>query len=513
MRLAAGLAALALRAAEFDVAVYGGTSAGVIAAVAAAREGLTVALFEPRLNLGGMSSGGLGNTDHGRKETVGGYSLEFYKRVGAKYGQEIAWAFEPHVAELVFREMAAEAKVQVFYDHRLRADGGVRKKKGSIAEIFFDNGTAFTAKVFIDATYEGDLLAFGKVSFTVGRESTTQYGETLAGVRPKDPKHQLDFPVWGFKDPANSIPLPGVSKELPGKTGSGDKNVQAYNFRLCITQNPRNRAPFPKPRGYLPADYLLMAKYLEGLAKHLGRPVRMSDVLKLAPLPNGKFDVNNRGAVSTNYVGGSWAYPGADYLSRAAIWQAHIDYTAGLLYFLSWDQAVPQALRTEFGSWGLAADEFADTNNWPHQLYIREARRMVGDFVMTQRDIQEALTKPDSIGMGSYNSDSHNVQRYIQTDGTVQNEGNMEVPVKPYQIPYRVLLPKRKEIANLLVPVCVSASHVSYSTLRMEPVYMILGHAAGVAAKLAIESGKPVQEIDTGALRERLLRQGAVLGI
>lgn len=512
MRLAA-LVALAglLPAAEFDVVVYGGTAGGVIAAVSAAREGLSVALLEPGRQIGGMTTGGLGRTDHGRKETIGGYSLEFYRRVGAKYGQKVTWYFEPHVAELVLAEMVAEAKVKVLFEHRLREDGGVKKRKGRITEIFCDNGTAFTAKVFIDATYEGDLLAFAKVPYTVGREATSKYGEPLAGVRPKDKKHQFDFPVTGYANGEKTVLLAEIQPGARGDIGSGDKKVQAYNFRLCLTKNPNNRVAFPKPKTYTPARYGLLALYLEGLAAQLKRPVTMRDILGVAELPNGKTDVNNRGAFSTDFIGGSHAYPEADYQTRAAIWQQHIDYTAGLLYFLANDPAVPETLRREMSEWGLAADEFAATNNWPHQLYVREARRMTGDFVMTQRDLQEERAKADSIGMGSYNSDSHNVQRYLEKDGTVQNEGNMEVPVKPYQIPYRVLVPPRKAATNLLVPVCVSSSHVAYSTLRMEPVYMIMGHAAGVSAKLAVEKELAVQDVPAAELRKRLQAQGAVL--
>jgi hypothetical protein len=495
---------------SFDVVVYGATAGGVITAVAAAREGLRAAIVDPGRHLGGMTSGGLGRTDHGRKETIGGYALEFYKRVGAKYGEDIGWYFEPHVAETVLNEMVSEAGVAVFFDHRLRQSEAVSKRRAVIREMFCDNGTSFTAKVFVDATYEGDLLKQAGVTYTVGREATTRYGESLAGVRPKDKAHQFDFPVFGLDEKKQL--LPEIQPGPRGSLGAGDHKVQAYNFRLCLSSDPQNQIPYPKPPAYNPDRYLLLLRYLEAFEKYRGRPPQPRGELFIwSEVPNRKTDINNRGPFSTDYIGASWDYPEATYEQRARIWQDHINYTAGLLYFLANDPRVPAPIRDEMNQWGLAADEFIDTNHWPHQLYVREARRMVGDFVMTQRDVQVELTKPDVIGMGSYNSDSHNVQRYLRADGTVQNEGNMEVPVLPYQIPYRVLLPPRKQAANLLVPVCVSSSHVAYSTLRMEPVYMIMGHAAGVAAQLAIAENRAVQDIDTRALTAKLRRQGAVM--
>jgi hypothetical protein len=508
-RLCTALFCIALQAAQYDVVVYGGTAGGVIAAVTAAREGLSTAVLEPGRHLGGMTSGGLGRTDHGRKETIGGYSLEFYKRVGKHYSDEITWYFEPHVAEKVLRDMVAEAKVHVLYEHLLREEGGVKKKGSRIVSVSMENGATFEAKVFLDATYEGDLLARAGVSYTVGREGIGQYQESLAGVRPKDRNHQFDFPVSAVN--AGGQLLPDIQPGPRGEIGAADKKVQAYNFRLCLSSDPNRQVAYPKPGNYEPNRWELLLRYIAGWEKHRGRAAQMNDLFIVSPLPNRKTDINNRGAVSSDYIGASWTYPDANYADRARIWQDHIDYTAGLLYFLANDERVPAALREEIAGWGLCSDEFLYTRNWPHQLYVREARRMVGDFVMSQRDIQTDLTKYDVVGMGSYRSDSHNVQRFTQPDGTVQNEGNMEVPVKPYQIPYRVLLPQKRQAENLLVPVCVSSSHVAYSTLRMEPVYMILGHAAGVAAKMAVDAGVPVQEIDTRALSKKLRDQGAVM--
>jgi hypothetical protein len=282
-----------------------------------------------------------------------------------------------------------------------------------------------------------------------------------------------------------------------------------------MTQVESNRVPFARPRGYAASRYALLGRMLPALEAHVGRPLTIRDVMSPDEIPNGKTDTNNKGAFSTDFIGGSWAYPNADYKTRAKIWQAHTDYQQGFLYFLTNDASVPAALRAEMQTWGLCKDEFVDTAHWPHQLYVREARRMVGEFVMTQKDVQTDLAKTDVIGMGSYNSDSHNVQRVANAEGFAENEGDMQVAVTPYQIPYRVLLPKRTEATNLLVPVTFSASHVAYSTLRMEPQYMILGHAAGVAAMMTVKAnagvGAAVHDVDRPALTARLRKQRAVM--
>jgi len=493
----------------FDLVVYGGTAGGVVTAVAAAREGLEVALLEPGQHLGGMVSGGLGWTDYGRKEVIGGYSLEFFERVGKKYGRPIEWHFEPHVAEAVFQELVKEAGVRVFLGHRLRQKTGVRKAGPRITEITMENGARFGGKVFADATYEGDLMAQARVSYTWGREGSAEYGESLAGVREHTPLHQFRAPVSPFD--ASDRLLPEVTARTADPVGAADRRVQAYNFRLCMTRTPANRVPWPRPAQFNPARFELLARYLPQLEARLGRPLAINDVMKADILQNGKTDTNNNGAFSTDYIGGSYDYPEGNYATRARIRQAHVDYIQGFLFFLATDPRVPAALAAEMKAWGLCRDEFTDTGHWPHQLYVREARRMVGEYVMSQKDIQTDLTKADAIGMGSYNSDSHNVQRRPDAAGTaVENEGDMQVKVTPYQIPYRVMLPKRAEATNLLVPVAFSATHVAYSTLRMEPQYMILGHAAGVAAKMAIESGVGVQEIDPAALTAKLKSQRAV---
>ena len=516
---------------EADVVVYGGTAGGVIAAVTAAREGAKVVLLEPRDHLGGMVSGGLGWTDYGKKDVIGGASLEYFERVGRKYGVPVEWRFEPRVAEEVFRELVAEAGVRVLFRHRLKEKTGVEKSGARLARITMDNGAAFAASIFIDASYEGDLMAQASVSYTFGRESSATYGESLAGVRDRTPKHQFQVQVSPFDERGRL--LPEISAEKKAQDGSADRKVQAYNFRVCMTQRADNRVPFPKPAGYAPARYALLARLLEAMDRlkreaaaskatlekpqdvdamyRAKLPWAIEDVMKPDVLKNGKTDTNNNGAFSTDYIGGSYDYPDGSYAVRDRIWREHTDYVQGFLYFLQNDPQVPGPLHDIMATWGLCRDEFTDSGHWPHQLYVREARRMIGEYVMSQQDIQTNLAKPDPIGMGSYNSDSHNVQRIVNAEGFVENEGDMQVPVQPYQIPYRVMLPKRAEASNLLVPVCFSASHVAYSTLRMEPQYMIIGHAAGLAAKMAIDAKTAVQDVDTNALTGKLRAQRAVM--
>ena len=499
---------------SFDVVVYGGTAGGVIAAVTAAREGLNTALLEPGRHVGGMVSGGLGWTDYGRKEVIGGYALEFYLRVGKhyelqRYGHQIGWVHEPHVAENIFREMLREAGVQLFEQSRLKEKSGVLKAGSQVAGIVVENGDLFTAKVFIDSSYEGDLMAQAGVTYTYGREGNSQYDETLAGVRDRTPMHQFLVDLSPYD--AEGKLLPEISTRRLPAPGAADKAVQAYNYRMCFSEAPENRVAFAKPERYDPRRYSLFARLVQARLKVEGRVPELNSVIKVDRLPNEKADINNQGAFSTDYIGGSWDYPDASYARRAEIWKEHKQYTQGFFYFLANDPQVPELLRQEMNRWGLCKDEFTDTGNWPHQLYIRESRRMVGEYVMVQTDLQTKLSKPDPIGMGSYNSDSHNVERIIGPDGFVRNEGDTEVAVKPYQIPYRIMLPKRAEATNLLVLVAFSASHVAYSSLRMEPQFMILGQAAGVAAKLAISGGTTVQEIAVSALVNKLRKQGAVM--
>jgi hypothetical protein len=503
-------------AAEYDVVVYGGTASGVIAAVAAAREGLRVAVVEPKRHLGGMVAGGLSNTDVARHEVISGYALEFYRNAAAHYGTRqfghaVAWRVEPHVAEAIFDRMAANAKVQVFLGKRLREKGGVAKEGARLIRVVTEDGASFSAKVFIDATYEGDLMAFAGASYVVGREPQGRYGEYSGGVRDGSPKKLRGQFVRAYDE--NGKLLAGVMPERQGKVGDGDAKTQAYNFRLCLTREPGNRVPIARPEGYDPARYEVLYRTAAGLIEELGPVEAAAQVFPTrGQIPNGKIDLN-----TADYVGGSWDYPDASYARRAEIWRDHADYVAGHVYFLANDPRLPAAFRAEVGRWGLAKDEFVDNHNWPHELYVREARRMVGDWVMTQRDVVDELKKPDPIALGSYGLDAHAVQRYANAEGYVEDEGTPQrteaVRMKhvPYQIPYRVLLPRRAEAENLLVPVCGSISHVAYSTVRMEPQYMMMGHAAGVAARLAIGSGRPVQDVDAGALADKLRGQHMLL--
>ncbi len=492
---------------SYDVAIYGGTAAGAIAAIAAAGQGMKTALLEPRSHIGGMVSGGLGWTDYANKTVIGGLSRQFYLRVGERYEKPIEWHIEPHIAEEVFRHWLDEAGVHVFFQHRLES---LAKEKNRIVSLRAKNGSVFSAKIFMDASYEGDLLPQAGISYTWGREGQDDYGESLAGRRYYSPKHQFPFDLSPYDEKGDLLPL--VYSGNPGQTGERDRKVQAYNFRLCLTDVKSNQVPFPKPPDYDPKRYELLRRYLIESENQKKLPA-LGSLLKIDRIPNGKTDINNNGPISTDYIGGSWDYPEADESRRQQIWDDHVCYIQGFLYFLANDPSVPAPLHEAINQWGLAADEFTDTDHWPHQMYIREARRMIGEKVMVQADLQTHRTKDDSIGMGSYNSDSHHVQRIPTPEGFVINEGDMQVPVKPYEISYHSITPKQEECGNLLVPVPFSASHVAYSSMRMEPQYMIIGHAAGVAAAQAIRERVPVQKIDIKKLQATLHKQKAVLNM
>ncbi len=519
----------------YHVVIYGGTSAGVMAAVQADRLGKSVVLVAPEKHLGGLTAGGLGFSDTGKKDTIGGLAREFYHRVWKHYDQPAAWRwqrredygnqgqgtpaidgaqrtmwiFEPHVAESVFEEMLDGEGILVHRDEWLDRERGVEIADGRIQSIRTLSGKTFRGRMFIDATYEGDLMAAAGVSYHVGREANSVYGEKWNGVQKdaRQHKHYFADPVDPYVvpgDPQSGL-LPRISSEPPGENGQGDKKIQAYCYRMCLTNVPANRVPFPKPEGYDPQQYELLARvFATGWRQ-------MFD--KFDPLPNGKTDTNNHGPFSTDNIGMNYDYPEANYDRRREILAEHTQYQQGLMYFMANDPSVPEDVRKAISEWGLAMDEFTETGNWPHQIYVREARRMLGEYVMTEGDTLSTRDTPSSIGMGSYSLDSHNVQRYVTPDGYVQNEGDVGVSTrgKPYKISYGSLVPKRAECENLLVPICVSASHIAYGSIRMEPVFMILGHSSATAAAIALEANVAVQDVPYEKLRERLLAEGQVL--
>ena len=531
------LLAFRLVAAEtYDVVVYGGTSAGVIAAVQAKKMGKSVLIVGPDVHLGGLSSGGLGYTDTGNKAVIGGLARNFYHRVWAEYQKDSTWAwqrpeafgnkgqgtvamdkdertmwiFEPSVAEKVFEDYVKEFGLTVLRDEWLDRAKGVRLTDGRIAEITMLSGKKFAGKMFIDATYEGDLLAAAGVSYHVGREANSVYGEEWNGNQVGILHHGHHFgavkqPISAYKtpgDPSSGL-LPRISAEPPGVRGEGDKRVQAYCYRWCATDHPDNRIPFPKPANYDASQYELVVRVLDAGWRQTFH--------KFDLLPNRKTDTNNHGPFSFDNIGMNYDYPEASYERRKEILAEHRTYQQGLLWFLANDPRVPSEVRQEANRWGLPKDEFKDNGHWPHQIYVREARRMVGAFVMTENELTKKKPTPDSVGMGSYTIDSHNVRRYVTPEGHVQNEGDIGVPISPYSIAYGALVPKRGEIANLFAPVACSATHIAYGSIRMEPVFMILGQSAATAAVLAIDGNLAVQDVPYAALRARLLEDGQVL--
>lgn len=523
--------------AEVDVVVYGGTSAAVIAAAQVRRMGKSVVVVSPDKHLGGLSSGGLGWTDTGNKAVIGGLSRDFYHRVWMHYAQPEAWKwqkkeeygnqgqgtpamdgaqrtmwiFEPHVAEQIFEDYVRELAIPVDRDRWLDREHGIEMKGARIVAIRMPSGERYAAKEFIDATYEGDLMAAAKVSYHVGREANRVYGEQLNGVQTGVLHHRHHFgavsqPISPYVVPGQptSGVLPRISVEPPGQRGEGDRRVQAYCYRMCLTDHAENRIPLAAPEGYDPTQYELLVRIYQAGWRETFQ--------KFDPIPNRKTDTNNHGPFSTDDIGANYDYPEASYERRRQILKEHETYQKGWLWFIASDPRVPADVQREMRRWGLPKDEFADNGHWPRQAYIREARRMIGQYVMTENDLLKKRPTPESVGMGSYGIDSHNVQRYITPEGYVQNEGDIGVPTRgPYQIAYGALVPKRGECENLLVPVCVSSSHIAFGSIRMEPVFMILGQSAATAAVLAIDGGLAVQEVPYAQLRERLVRDGQVL--
>lgn len=520
---------------EADVIIYGGTSAAVTAAIQVSRSGRTVFVVTPDEHIGGLTASGLGYTDTGDKSVIGGLAREFYQRIYNYYQQpetwkwqkkedygnvgqgtpaidgdlKTMWIFEPHIAERVFEDLVQENNIRIFRNEWLDRENGVKVSEGSIVSITTLSGRTYAGKVFIDATYEGDLMAATGVSYVVGRESNSTYDEQWNGVQAGVFHHGHNFGNRNISayvipnDPASGL-LPGISAEGPGRNGDGDNKLQAYCFRMCLTKNIENRVPFTRPQDYDSSRYeLLVRVYQSGWRETFE---------KFDPIPNAKTDVNNHGPFSFDHIGVNYDYPEATYERRLEIIREHESYQKGLLYFIASDPRIPADVQHEMKQWGLAKDEFQDNGNWPHQIYVREARRMLGTYVMTEHEILGRKTVEQSIGMGSYTMDSHNVQRYVTPEGFVQNEGDIGVhPEKPYQITLGAILPKKEECSNLLVPVAVSSSHIAFGSIRMEPVFMILGQSAATLAVLALDKEMNIHDLPYAEIKAKLEADGQVL--
>jgi hypothetical protein len=509
----------------YDIVVYGGTSGGIVAAITARKEGKSVLLLSPDKHIGGLTANGLGWTDIGKHVILGGLSREFYHRVWAYYQKPETWmpdgqvdkskgqhgpaideeaqlmyVFEPKAAEQVYRKWLDETGIPVEYG-RLDLANGVSKNGARLTAIRTEDGREFTGKIFIDATYEGDLLALAKVSYTTGREPSSKYGESINGLQVRaSVKNQLPpgiDPYIRKGDPSSGL-LPGVNPTPTEPDGTGDNRVQAYCYRMCLTDRPENRLPIPKPASYREENYEILFRAIEtGHAKSF---------MSFSPMPNHKTDSNNSGGISTDLIGGSQDYPDGNYATREKIGQAHKDWQLGLLWTLQNHPRVPKEIRQAHLKWGLPKDEFTDNGNWPTVLYVREARRLVGDYVLTQSVPEKALPAKRPIGLGAYTMDSHHVQRVVHPGGYLWNEGDVQKHInKPYQIDYGVLLPKQTECENLLVTFCISASHAAFASARMEPVFMILSQSAATAASLAIDDKTPVQQVPYAKLKAKLI--------
>ncbi|MEK5038295.1 FAD-dependent oxidoreductase [Sporosarcina sp. FSL K6-3457] len=489
---------------EKNLIIYGGTPAGITAAIQATRMGLTVAIVEFSQHIGGMTASGLGATDLGAEDAVGGISREFYQEIAKYYKKEKQWTFEPKAARHVFEKWMKDYDIPVYFNQHLAE---VVKENGEIIEISMEDGRHYKGDFFLDCSYEGDLLAKSGVSYFVGRESNVTYQEIYNGIQFGAPHHKFEkwidpYVVEGKPD---SGLLPGITEDDPGQLGyqgQGDHRIQAYNFRICLTKNSENRVSFPQPPHYDAERYQLLLRYIQA---------GVWDAMKLhTMLPNGKSDLNNYGAFSTDNIGMNYDWPEGSYARREEIFQDHLTYDLGMLYFLANDSRVPVAIREEVAAWGLPKDEFETTGHWPHQLYIREGRRMISDYVMTDRNCLQQTFVDDSIGLASFHMDSHNCRRVV-IDGRCVNEGDVQVPISPYEISYRSIRPKSEECINLLVPVCLSSSHIAYGSIRMEPIFMILGQSAATAAALAYKHKTTVQDVDYGELKQELLQANQVV--
>tara|TARA_R110002020_G_scaffold373464_2_gene584924 strand:+ start:50229 stop:51872 length:1644 start_codon:yes stop_codon:yes gene_type:complete len=533
---------------KYDIVIYGGTSAGVSAAIQSSRMGKSVVLIEPTNCIGGLTTGGLGQTDIGNKQAIGGISREFYENIKKYYddpenwkwekrsdykdggqtrteeGEATMWTFEPSAALAVYKSMMDKEKIKMVYNERLNRETGVKKVAGKIESITMESGKIFKGKVFLDATYEGDLMASAGVSYAVGRESNEEYGETLNGVQA----NSINTSLTGFvsRNAFNHNFIPGVDpyvvkgdptsgllpnvNEKPGLEGEGDKKIQAYCFRMCLTDHPENRIAFQKPANYDEVNYELLFRNYEARKGPIREMYSYGNSLLPwinSSMPNRKTDTNNKFGFSTDYIGRNYDYPEASYAERERIIEDHRNYQMGLMWTLANHPRIPAEVREEASRWGTTKDEFERADGWQQQLYVREARRMVSDYVMTQKNCEALTVAEDAIGLAAYGMDSHNVQRYVDANGYVQNEGNVEAHgFKPYPISYGALVPKKEECNNLIVPVCVSSTHIAFGSIRMEPVFMVLGQSAATAAVLAIDANVSVQDVPYPNLKEQLLK-------
>ena len=521
-----------------DVVVYGGTSSGIIAAVQVARMRKSVKLVVSNSHLGGLTAGALGATDIGNKDVIGGLSREFYRRVAQHYADDAnwkhetreeffaqrskrtklkevtepggaMWTFEPHVAQQIFRDLLQEAGVTAVMNQQIVK---VNKQGGKIVSITTDKGSTYAGRMFIDASYEGDLMARAGVSYTVGREANAKYNETLNGIRKETPKNQIfdNVDPYVVAGDASSGLIPLIQEGDGGTPGEGDHRVQAYNFRLCFTDVASNRMQLKPPPNYDPKLYELAARRAEKIVE-LGGELTLKQFCNPVWMPNRKTDINNSEGISTDFIGANYDYPDANYKDRKRIQQAHYEYVCGFWYFMSNDDRIPKSLREKFLEFGPCKDEFQETSGWSPQMYVREARRMVSDYVMTEHHCRSKEIAKDPVGMAAYGMDSHNCQRIVK-DGAAHNEGDVQVHgLKPYPISFRSIVPAKSQCENLLVPVCVSASHIAFGSIRMEPVFMVLGQSSAAAASMAIDKKCAVQELDYGQLRFILLAEGQVL--
>lgn len=513
----------AVEAQEFDVVVYGGTSSGAVAAISVAKSGKSVVLVEPSGHVGGMTTGGLGNTDVGRTSTISGITLSFYEGLHDWYQKPSSWkyqeredflstthpkrvtedamfVFEPHVAEKHLNRMLETAGVPVALHERLDLDNGVTKTGAKIVSIRMESGRVFNGKVFLDCSYEGDLMAEAGVAYTVGREGNAKYDEKYNGVQTSESPRRGPKPLDPYVEPGNpsSGTIKQIQPDVVGQHGDGDKRVQAYNFRLCLTKVPENRTPFDKPEGYDEKEYELLFRWLEA-----GNTANLP--FGVNPIPNQKTDSNKAGWVSTDYIGFADDYPDADHSERDRIVEAHVRYHKGFLWTLANHPRVSEDVRERASEWGYAKDEFLDNGNFPHQLYVREGRRMMGRTVLTEHELKKRREIVEPIAVGSYGMDSHPTQLWVDSEGALHADTPPWIGVGPYGISYLAITPKSEQCSNLLVPVCVSASHSAYGSIRMEPVYMMLGQAAGTAAVLAIEGASTVQAVPYDELSKQLI--------